>query len=68
MEKEPGDWYGVNSIAQVLSDLFTERSSRVKKSTKLRNEVFNSLSVLTFADGEIYMSEIMEKIKEGFER
>lgn len=67
MEKEPGDWYGVNSIAQVLSDLFTERSSRVKKSTKLRNEVFNSLSVLTFADGEIYMSEIMEKIKEGFE-
>lgn len=67
MEKEPGDWYGVNSIAQVLSDLFRERPSRVKKSTKLRNEVFNSLSVLTFADGEIYMNEIMDKIKEGFE-
>ena len=67
MDKEPGDWYGVNSIAQVLSDLFTERPSRVKKSKKLRNEVFNSLSVLTFADGEIYMNEIMEKIKEGFE-
>jgi hypothetical protein len=67
MEKEPGDWYGVNSIAQVLSDLFKERPSRVKKSTKLRNEVFNSLSVLTFADGEIYMNEIMDKIKEGFE-
>jgi hypothetical protein len=26
MEKEPGDWYGVNSIAQVLSDLFKDRS------------------------------------------
>ena len=23
--------------------------------------------MLTFADGEIYMNEIMEKIKEGFE-
>lgn len=67
MDKEPGDWYGVNSIAQVLSDLFTERHSKVKKSAKLRNEVFNSLSVLTFADGEIYLNEIMDKIKEGFE-
>ena len=67
MDKEPGDWYGVNSIAQVLSDLFKDRPSKVKKSSKLRTEVFNSLSVLTFSDGEIYMNEIMDKIKDGFE-
>ena len=71
MTKEPGDWYGVNSIAQVLSDLFLQRekdAATKKPSTKLRHEVFNGLSVLTFSDGQMYLDQIIEKIKEGFKQ
>ena len=67
MTKEPGDWYGVNSIAQVLSDLFKTQNETKKFSKKLRYEVFNSLSVMTFSDGQMYLDQIIDKIKEGFQ-
>jgi hypothetical protein len=38
-----------------------------KKSPKLRHEVFNGLSVLSFNDGQFYLDQVINKIKEGFE-
>lgn len=45
MNKEPGDWYGVNSIAQVLTSLFSSSNKKIK----------HMLSVLNFSEGHLYM-------------
>jgi hypothetical protein len=59
MSKEPGDWYGVNSIAQVITNMF--------ESPKNPDEgVFSQLSVLNFSEGQLYMDEILDKIRQGF--
>ena len=57
MNKEPGDWYGVNSIAQVLTSLFSNTKDK---------RISESLAVLNFSEGHLYMDQIMEKIREGF--
>ena len=43
MNKEPGDWYGVNSIAQVLTSLFSSSNKKIK----------HMLSVLNFSEGHL---------------
>jgi hypothetical protein len=46
MSKEPGDWYGVNSIAQVLTSLFSNTKDK---------RISESLAVLNFSEGNLYM-------------
>ena len=63
MNKEPGDWYGVNSIAQVLTEIFKSSNSKQYKHKDMEEveddttaeKVFEKLSVLTFQEGGIFM-------------
>lgn len=41
MSKEPGDWYGVNSIAQVIKSIFTVNQ-------KTEHVIFEKLGFITF--------------------
>lgn len=62
MNKEPGDWYGVNSIAQVLVSIFETPQRKPSPSVAA---VFEGLSVITFQEGGIYIDVITERIKQG---
>jgi hypothetical protein len=60
MRKEPGDWYGVNSIAQVLDVIFEQPPL-----SPLVSDVFGKLSMITFPEGTIFMDQVLEKVREG---
>ena len=64
MSKQPGDWYGVNSIAQVLVSIFTSFSRQLPQGSIIQ-QVKDSMSVLTFQEGGIYLDVIIERIKQG---
>ena len=44
MKKEPGDWYGVNSIAQVINQIFMENEDKGRGS----HIVSDNLGFMTF--------------------
>jgi hypothetical protein len=59
MFKEPGDWYGVNSISQVLASIFESKSLNCELNLhKEVSEVFQTLNVITFQEGRIIMDRI----------
>lgn len=62
MDKDPGDWYGVNSIGQVVQSIF-KKHQEVKSSS----EIFSKMSFLAFQDGNIYLSEIIEEVNKSYE-
>jgi hypothetical protein len=43
MSKEPGDWYGVNSIAQVIKKIFSANTDEPES-----HLIFKKMSFLTF--------------------
>jgi hypothetical protein len=57
MGKEPGDWYGVNSIAQVMQNIFNEG-----RDNHYPDSVFTKLDFLTFQEGTIFMDDLRNLI------
>ncbi|CDW77084.1 UNKNOWN [Stylonychia lemnae] len=58
MDKQPGDWYGVNSITQVIKNIFDQKST-------LRPDcpqVFKKISFMVFQEGAIFMNEIKQEL------
>lgn len=47
MSKEPGDWYGVNSITQVIKRIFDQNQGKIEK----EYNIFSKLRFLTFQEG-----------------
>lgn len=62
--KEPGDWYGVNSITQVIQKLFEE----YQQNDHGYDELFEKLDFLAVQDGSIFQKVIHQKILKGYEK
>lgn len=62
MDKQPGDWYGVNSVTQVIQSIVAEQQESGY------DECFNKFEFYAAQEGCVFMQEIQKRVRKGYER